>query len=352
MATTPTIKDVAKKARVGVATVSRVLNNSGYFDEETARRVHEAVAALGYRRNVHWQRLSANSSRTICFLLGNRDSVNSMQMRMLVSCERVCKEQGYDLVFSRFDYDTSAKAGQIVLPRLLSDRGLVDGVILIGRHATNFLDVLRRAGMPWVLLGNNFEGDVSRVSENVLSYDDEAGCFDAAAHLVRLGHRQIAFVGNTSTPWFARRYNGFERALRQHRINPLGVTGDWRVGGIEYGRIAAAELLRREERPTAILAANDELAAGVWKELTCRGIRIPREISLCGFGDREEFQILEPSLTSIAVYPEELGGELARMILARVADPAASVRSGSHPCQLVERSSCAAPPARLKALRA
>ena len=65
MATAPTIKDVANKARVGVAAVSRVLNNSGYFDEETARRVHEAVAALGYRRNVHWQRLSANSSRTI-----------------------------------------------------------------------------------------------------------------------------------------------------------------------------------------------------------------------------------------------------------------------------------------------
>jgi DNA-binding LacI/PurR family transcriptional regulator len=228
----------------------------------------------------------------------------------------------------------------------------VDGVILIGRHAPNFLEVLRRAGVRWVLLGNNFEGDVTRLTENVLSYDDEAGCFDAAAHLVRLGHRHIAFVGNIATPWFARRYAGYERALRQHRIKPAGVTGDWRVGGVEYGRIAAAELLRSEERPTAILAANDEVAAGVWKELIGRGMRIPLEISLCGFGDREEFQILEPSLTSIAVYPEELGGELARMILARVSDAAASVRSGSHPCQLVERSSCAPPPARLKALRA
>ena len=157
---------------------------------------------------------------------------------------------------------------------------------------------------------------------------------------------------NIATVWFARRYAGYERALRQHRIEPSGITGDWRVGAVEYGRIAAAELLRREDRPTAILAANDEVAAGVWKEVSCRGIGIPREISLCGFGDREEFQILEPSLTSIAVYPEELGAQLARMILARVGDSERGVRSASHPCQLVERSSCEPPPPRLKALRA
>jgi LacI family transcriptional regulator len=352
VAAPPTIKDVAKRAGVGVATVSRVLNQSGYFDEDTARKVHEAVAALGYRRNVHWQRLSANSSRTICFLLGNRGSLNSMQMRMLVACERVCKQQGYDLVFSRLEYDTGARAQQITLPRLLADRGLVDGVILIGRHAPNFLEALDRGSMPWVLLGNNFEGDVAALAHNVLSYNDEAGCFDATSHLIRLGHRNLAFIGNTGVPWFARRYAGFVRALRQQKLKPYGVTADWRVGGIEYGRIAAAELLRRENRPSAVLAANDELAAGVWKEFMRRGVRIPGEISLCGFGDREEFQILEPALTTIAVYPEELGAELARMILARVEDPSVKVASASHPCQLVERSTCASPPARLKALHA
>jgi LacI family transcriptional regulator len=339
-----TIREVAQHAGVSVATVSRVLNESGYFDEETGRRVREAVQALGYRRNVHWQRLSADSSRTLCFLLGNRESLNSMQMRLLVACEREAKDSGYDLVFSRFDYDTAARPNRLTLPRLLADRGLVDGVILIGRHAQNLLESLDGIGMPWVLLGNNFEGDVHSLRENAVAYDEESGCFEAASYLIRLGHRRIAFVGNQHWLWFRRRYRGYERAVRENGLTPAGVTHNWSVGGIEYGRMAAAELLRSKTPPTAILAANDELAAGVWKELVSRGISIPREMSLCGFGDREEFQILEPSLTTIAVFPEKLGARLARLILGRLDGSPDSGEGPLHPCHLVERASCGPPP--------
>lgn len=345
-----TIREVARRAGVSVATVSRVLNESGYFDEETGRRVHEAVNVLGYRRNVHWQRLSADSSQTLCFLLGNRDALNSMQTRLLAACERSARESGYDLVFSRFDYDTSIKAARLALPRLLADRGLVDGAILIGRHAPNLLEALDAIHMPWVILGNNFEGDIQKLRHDALTYDEESGCYEAAAYLARLGHRRIAFIGNDRWQWFRRRYDGFRRALSECGLQPLGVTHNWGGSGIEYGRMAAAELLRSPTPPTAILAANDELAAGVWKELVSRGIPIPREISLCGFGDREEFQILEPSLTTIAVFPERLGAELSRMLVARLG---AKGRSGSlpaalHPCQLVERASCAPPPSKVR----
>lgn len=343
-----TIRDVARRAGVSVATVSRVLNESGYFDEETGRRVKDAVQALGYRRNVHWQRLSADSSRTLCFLLGNRESLNSMQMRMLIACEREAKESGYDLVFSRFVYDTNAKPNRLVMPRMLADKGLVDGVILIGRHAANLLQSLDTIAMPWVLLGNNYEGDFRKVRQNTLAYDEEAGCFEAASYLIRLGHRRIAFVGNERWLWFRRRYTGYESAMKQHGLLPGGVMHNWSVGGIEYGRMAAAELLRQTVPPGAILAANDELAAGVWKELVSRGISIPREVSLCGFGDREEFQILEPSLTTIAVFPEKLGAELARAILARVRGGVAAMDSVLYPCQLVERSSCGPAPSRVR----
>jgi LacI family transcriptional regulator len=343
-----TIRDVARQASVSVATVSRVLNESGYFDEETGRRVREAVQTLGYRRNVHWQRLSADSSRTLCYLLGNRESLNSMQMRMLVACERAAKESGYDLVFSRFEYDTSARPARLALPRLLADRGLVDGVILIGRHALNLLEALDSNQMPWVLLGNNFEGEFGTVQQNALAYDEEAGCYEAASYLIRLGHRRIAFVGNQRWIWFRRRFAGFEKAMKQNGLAATGVTHNWNVAGVEYGRMAAAELLRSESAPTAILAANDELAAGLWKELVSRGISIPREMSLCGFGDREEFQILEPSLTSIAVFPEKLGAELARRILARLSGAQEPQESVLYPCQLVERASCGPPPSRVQ----
>jgi DNA-binding LacI/PurR family transcriptional regulator len=346
-----TIREVARHAGVSVATVSRVLNKSDYFDEETARKVTDAVQTLGYRRNVHWQRLSRNASQTISFLLGNRGSLNSMQMKMLVSCERVCKENGYEMLFSRLEYSGSAKAGDVPLPRILAEHGLVDGVILIGQHSANLLEVFERASLPWVLLGNNYDGEARGMPRNVLNYDDEAGCFEAAAYLARLGHRRLAFVGNVTFPWFKRRRKGFERAVRQFNLTPLAVEDNWDVTGIEYGRLAAAELLRRTHPPTAILASNDEVAAGVWKELVQRGVRIPQEMSLCGFGDREEFQILEPSLTTMAVFPDKLGAELARMMLHRLQGPEGVVESRTHPCQLIERGSSAPPASRLSALR-
>ena len=202
------------------------------------------------------------------------------------------------------------------------------------------------------MLGNNYAGDLRRVKHNTLSYGEETGCFEAASYLARLGHKRIAFVGNTSFPWFKRRYSGYENALREHGLRPIALCEDWRPSMVEYGRMAAAELLRQREPATAVLAANDEVAAGVWKESMHRGIRIPHELSLCGFGDREEFQILEPPMTSMAVFPERLGEELARMILKRIEYPEEPIETRVLPCRLIERNSCAPPAYRPKAVRA
>lgn len=339
----PTIKDVARKAGVSLATVSRVLNGSGYFDGETGRRVREAVRALGYRRNVHWTRLRRNSSETVCFLLGNRDALNSMQMRMLVACEHVLRGRGMDLVFTGIRYAADTRPAGLALPRMLVEDGLVDGVVLAGQHHENLLEAFERRGMPYVVAANNFTGRPSRLKKHAISYDDRTACYEAVRYLARLGHRRIGFVGDVALPWFRRRYEGYAEAVRRERLAPVEATDDWQVNSIEYGRLATAQLLRLPKPPTAIFAANDEVAAGAWKELVHRGVRIPRDISLVGFGDREEFSILEPSLTSISVYPDKLGSELARMLLRRLEQPGFEEESKVFPCQLVERASCAPP---------
>jgi DNA-binding LacI/PurR family transcriptional regulator len=179
--TTATIKDVAKKAGVSTATVSRVLNNAGYFDPDTARRVQEAVEALGYRRNVHWERLVRQESCTVCFLLGNRASLNSMQVKMLLACERVMAEAGYDVVFSLHRYDAEMKAGNLPLPRLLAQRGSVDGVILAGVHHDNFLDALDKLKLPYVIVGNTYIGRKEKLKQDAIVYDDVAGCSTLSA---------------------------------------------------------------------------------------------------------------------------------------------------------------------------
>jgi DNA-binding LacI/PurR family transcriptional regulator len=139
--------------------------------------------------------------------------------------------------------------------------------------------------------------------------------------------------------------------MRVPGAQPLHATGDWKISSLDYGQLAVAELLRSAQRPTAILAGNDEIAAGIWKELVRRQVRIPTEISLIGFGDRAEFSILEPSLTSVRTFEETLGERLATMLLQRFAAGARSLPSESYPCQLIERHSCAAPPPSPAALK-
>jgi LacI family transcriptional regulator len=344
----PTIKDVARQARVSVATVSRVLNESGYFDEDTARAVRRAVEELGYRPNVHWTRLKRRSSKTIAFLLGNRDSMNSMQMSVLMACEKSLHEAGYDLVFSSFRYQENERSAQIKLPQILSHEGLIDGAILAGKHYRNLLQVFSRLKLPYALLSSNFSGQPSDIERNAISYDDVAGAYEATSYLTRLGHRSIAFVGLSRMPWFHRRYEGYRRAMRQAGLTEYALTEDWQISGVEYGELATEQLLREPHLPTAIFAANDEAAAGAWKALVKRHVQIPREISLVGFGDRREFSILEPSLTTVSSFPEKLGTSLAKMLLERLGNGGLAVPSEVYPCKLIERSSCAPPMSRVE----
>ncbi len=338
---TPTIRDVAAKAEVSVATVSRVLNESGYADGETRARVLKAAADLNYRRNVHWSRLRSRSSQTVLFLLGNRQNFVAMHMRLLVACERVAKSKGYDLVFSRLEYSGASRSTELELPRMLEQSGAVDGVILAGVHHSNLLKALEKRRMPYTLLGNSFEGSASDVSHNSVFYDDRGGVEEAAEYLVRLGHRRIAFLGNVTLPWFQRRYEGFQNAMRRHRLEAMAVSENWQISNLDYGQLATAQLLRGSQLPTAILAANDEVAAGAWKEIVKRKISIPKQMSLIGLGDRAEFAILEPALTSISVFEDQIGERLTSMLLARIEDPKHAPVSETYPCKLIERASCA-----------
>ena len=336
-----TIREVAALAKVSVATVSRVLNQSGYADSETRARVLKAAAELNYSPNVNWSRLKSQSSQTILFLLGNRQVINTFHMRLLVACEKTLQSRGYDIVFCRYEYAARLRANELPLPRMLDQSGAIDGVLLAGVHHPNLLEILDKRRIPYALLGNNFDGPTTH---NSVCYDDRGGIEEAASYLIRLGHRRIAFLGNTSLAWFQRRHQGYLQAMDRHGLHPLAVTENWQISNTDYGQLAVAQLLREDHPPTALLAGNDELAAGAWKALTKRKVSIPKQMSLIGLGDRAEFAILEPELTSISVFEDQIGERLSSMLLARIADPRHAPPAEVYPCKLVERASCAALP--------
>ena len=337
----PTIREVATQAQVSVATVSRVLNGSGYADSETRARVLRAAADLNYQRNVNWSRLKRQSSQTILFLLGNRQGLVAMHMKLLVSCERTLRDHGYDLIFARYEYSGRLRATELPLPRVLEQTGAVDGVLLAGVHHENLLQALEKRHLPYAMAGNNFEGPTALLAKNCVCYDDRGAIEEATSYLLRMGHRRIAFLGNAARPWFQRRYEGYRQAMQRQGLEPIAVSENWPVANTDYGQMATAQLLREERPPTAILAGNDELAAGAWKELVKRKISIPRQMSLIGLGDRAEFAILEPALTSISVFEDQLGERLTSMLLGRIGDPKLTPVSETYPCKLVERATCA-----------
>ena len=333
-----TIVDVAHRAGVSVATVSRVLNNSGYADPHTRARVQQAAAELGYQRNIHWSRLKSKRSRTMLFLLGNRDGFNPMHMRLLMACERLFRAQRYDLIFARHEYPASARPSELALPAVLEQRGAVDGVVLAGVHHQNLLDLLDQRQLPYALLANDLPGPAP--IHNCILYDDRAAVDEATGYLQRLGHRRIAYIGNRTFTWFERRYQGYRAAMERQGLPISGVFENWSLANHDYGQVAAAQLLKERSVPTAIITGNDELAAGVWKELTKRRLAIPGQISLLGVGDRVEYSVLEPALTSISVFADQLGERLATMLLSRVADPQTLPPTEIFPCKLMERASC------------
>jgi DNA-binding LacI/PurR family transcriptional regulator len=336
-----TLKDVARAASVSTATVSRVLNRSAYVERETEQAVRDAVEKLGFRRDINWRRLARKTSETICFLSSGRDTFNSTLLRTLVECERIFNGAGFDLVFQTFRYSADQPSNDLRLPHLIALKGGVDGVVLVDLQHENFIGALDRLKVSYVGLGNNILAPNGRLDADMVFYDDVAAARKLVRYLFGLGHRHIAYAGKPE-PWFRRRYEGYMAGIRDCGLREIAFQEAWQAGNIDYGRRAAARFLRADPLPTAVFGANDDIAAGVWNELTNRGYSIPGDFSLAGFGDREEFSILEPPLTTVAVSPERIGQELARMLLEKLDKPGTRLPSRILDCELMLRGSCAA----------
>lgn len=344
-----TVKDVAREAGVSTATVSRVLNGTSYVEPDTALAVRNAIEKLDYRRDINWRRLAKQSSDTVAFLSGHRDNVNSNLVRTLVGCERIFNEAGYDLVFQTFRYSPETPFSQLRLPHLLANKGGIDGVVLVDIHHENLLQALTRYKVPFVGLGNNILAREEQLRKDLLIYDDVAALDNLTSALIAMGHRRIAFVAQPQ-PWFRRRLEGYRRAMDRGGLDELVFSDAARITNIDYGRRAAARLMAMARPPTAIIGGSDELAAGIWNELVNRGVSVPAQVSIAGFGDREEFSVLEPPLTSIAIAPERIGEELARMLLEKLRRPGLRLESRTLDCELMMRRSCAPPPMRSAAV--
>jgi len=332
----PTLRDVAAAAGVHPSTVSRVLrpHTRGLVTEAVARRVERVVRRLGYAPDAVAAGLRTRRTATIGVLIP--DIANPVFPPILRGIERVLVPRGYTAIIANTDNRQERELA--ALAELAARR--VDGVVVASaRWDDDVAARCRRFGLPAVMVNRRpRDGRVSAVVT-----DDEDGAAQAVAHLVRLGHRAIGHVGGPASLSTGRaRRAGFVAAMRA-----AGMRGAPIVAAAHYdiasGAAAARRLLDRHRGLTAIVAANDLLALGVYDELGRRRLACPRDVSVTGFNDMAFCDRFDPPLTTVAIAHERIGEEAARLVLASIGGQAPVGELIRLEARLVVRGSTARP---------
>ncbi len=331
-----TLRDVAIRAGVHPATASRALNPETRIlvSEDTARRVLDAAAELGYSPNPVARSLRTRRSHTVGVLIPDLNNplfppiVRGLEDRLAVA--------GYVALIGNTDSDDMRE--RMVFDQMRARH--VDGLVLAtARLRHPLLAEASRADMPVVLI-NRLTQDYSFPS---VSVDNERGIRMAVGHLVALGHRRIAHIaGPQEMSTGLSRYRGFVTAMES---SGLPVDGELVVFAkaftVEEGLRCGRLLLEQGGGCTAIAAGNDMLAVGCYAALDEAGLGCPEDISVVGFNDMPFIDRLRPPLTTIRFPHYQVGTEAAQLLLERIAEHASPVKILYLAPELVIRGSTA-----------
>lgn len=308
-----TIRDVAQRAAVSVATVSHVINETHYVSPELRQRVLDAVEALNYRPNRLAQALSKKAIPLLALVVP--DISNPYWSHVARAVQDLTDQHDYSVIVCSTDGLLKRETRFL---RSLS--GWISGLILHPYHVTH-KHVNRYMGstIPVVIVGDFLVAEKQPSNWDYVGGDNQSGAQTAVEHLIGLGHRRIAFIqGPSGTPTGARRLAGFRRALEQAALQldeHLLIPGDYTR---DAGRAGMGLLLDMQHPPTAVFCANDLIALGALEMARQRGCRVPQELSIVGFDDIEEAGRVCPALTTIRQPPRGLGVAAAEALIERL----------------------------------
>jgi LacI family repressor for deo operon, udp, cdd, tsx, nupC, and nupG len=329
-----TILDVARRAGVSTATVSRALAAPDRVAEETRSKVIAAIAATGYTPNASARNLRARSTSIVLALVPGMS--NTFFTPILNAVEDTLSAAGYGMIIgdTRNSVQKEAHYTRFILA------GQVDGVILFTGHLPRDGDLTPASDrVPITLVCNEIVGD-DRYS--VFDVDNRDAARRATAHLIAAGHRHIAHIaGMRENVEAGERLRGFRDALESAGIAP-DESAIW-TGGFRFedGVAAAAKFLALRKRPTAVFASADDGAIGFIRTVREAGVRTPEDVSVVGFDDIDYASVIEPPLTTMRQPRAELGRLAAEDLLARMRpdSPDSPPARGRLRCELIERKS-------------
>lgn len=292
-----TLEEVARRARVSTATVSRVLNNGALVKASTRARVLKVMQELKYSPNLHARSLAGGRSRTIGVIVSNIE--NPFFLDVYKTVEAGALAAGYELVMANTDYDPERLVASI---RLMLGRRPAGLAAIVSEMDATLIQELSGHPIPVVFY------DVGTPRKNItnIRVDYRAGMTKLASYLYSLGHRRVGYVGHHATLGpIQERVQSLREATGKHPgLEVETATGD---DSLEGGRRAARVLLARTPRPTALVCVNDVMAVGALREVRARGLRSPEDVSVTGFDNVTLAQFSVPTLTTVHIPRDQIG---------------------------------------------
>lgn len=336
----PTMRDIAKRANVSIGTVSRVLNRHDDVDTELRERVEGVARKLGYRLSDRTRGAVHVKAKIIGLILVNDFGLSSAQSLLLLGVEEYCSQAGYYLLFARHQYSVGNPNTALEPPGIVQTPGLADCVIVAGTLDMNVLRPFHDYGLRYVLLRNHLIGQPDpHLEGKFVEYDDSGGCYQATQYLAQLGHKHIWYIGDASRSWHRNRFKGYARAMADLQLNQHAHTITLSDDEFENGLHAVEYIMEQGWPMTAILAASDQLAFGAREGLRQHRRDVPKDVSLIGF-EHEIERGRASNVTSVSVDMVEVGRQLARAAIAQIEDQDKDTGEIVVPAVLMKRSTC------------
>ncbi|MGD8778002.1 MAG: LacI family DNA-binding transcriptional regulator [Ignavibacteria bacterium] len=332
----PTIKDVAQKAGVSIATVSLVIHNNDRISSDTKKKVNKAIKELNYYPSRSARDLVSKKTGNIGFILTDDHFLRTepFYTRIFLGTEFEARDGKYYILLTTVKSDFNENAP---LPRFVLDRS-VDGIIIAGKVPEILIEKLAAYKLPMVFV------DYTSPIDNypVVLIDNIQGGLLATEHLINYGHKNIAFIGgDINHPSINERLTGYKQALAKNNIpeNKKIIQTFAPYPDRQNGYDSAKKIFTNNKSVTAVFACNDAMAIGVMHYLKDNGLRIPDDISLVGFDDVEADLLLDPPLTTVRVPKIELGAEALRFMVALLKNEDTNAKKILVPVELIIRKS-------------
>ena len=329
------IAEIAKRANVSTATVSRTLNQSGPVKAATARKVWRAVTEMNYYPNSNARALVSGRSRLIGLIVS--DITNPFFPELIRAFQDLAAQKQSEVLLTSTNYLTSRMTE--CLRRMLERK--VDGVAMMTSEMDlGLIKELSRRNVPIVFMDVGQMGP--RMSHVAIDYGN--GIRQAVDHVVGLGHRHIAFITGPLDLHSARtRRQAFVDGLRHHGLTPDRKLIREGMHTAEGGQTAMNALLRLGRHPTAVVCSNDWTAIGALHAVHAAGLRVPDDISIVGFDDIPLTRYTNPSLTTVRMTASDVGGTAFHALFRLIAEEAVEGDVYQIPTKLVVRDSTAKP---------